>query len=70
MPKLPRLTPRKVISILKQNGFILDHATGSHYIFYSPDTKRRVTVAYHSREIPKGTLAAILKQAGIPPEKI
>ena len=70
MPKLPRLTPRKIISILKQNGFILDHTTGSHYIFYHPETKKRVTVAYHAKEIPKGTLAAILKQAGIPLEDI
>ncbi len=64
-PKLPALTARQVIKILKQNGFELDHTTGSHYIFYNSLTKKRVTVAYHTRSIPKGTLAAILKQAGL-----
>ena len=70
MPKLPRLTPRKIISILKKNGFVLDHATGSHYVFYHPETKRRVTVAYHSKDVPKGTLLSILKQAGLSSEDI
>ena len=65
MPKLPRLTPRKVIKILKQHGFQLDHTTGSHYVFFHPMTKKRVIVAYHSKDIPSGTLHAILKQAGI-----
>ncbi|OHA91040.1 MAG: hypothetical protein A2832_01325 [Candidatus Zambryskibacteria bacterium RIFCSPHIGHO2_01_FULL_44_22b] len=64
-PKLPPLTARQVIKILKQNGFELDHTTGSHYIFYSPITKKRTIVAYHTRAIPKGTLVAILKQAGL-----
>lgn len=65
MPKLPRLTPRAVIAILKRHGFRLDHTTGSHYIFYHPRTKRRVTVAYHAGDLPTGTLRSILKQAGI-----
>lgn len=65
MPKLPRLTPRKVIAILKRNGFVLDHATGSHFVFYHPKTKKRVTVAYHTKDIPSGTLHSILKQAGL-----
>lgn len=65
MPKLPALTAKKVIAILKQRGFLLDHSTGSHFIFYHPETKRRVTVPYHSKDLPKGTLLSILKQAGI-----
>ena len=64
-PKVPPLTPKQVIKILKQNGFELDHTTGGHYVFYNSITKKRVTVAYHTRDIPKGTLSAILKQAGL-----
>ena len=64
-PRIPPLTARQVIKILKKNGFVLDHTTGSHYIFYNNLTKKRVTVAYHTRSIPKGTLFSILKQAGI-----
>lgn len=68
MSKLPRLTPRKVIAILKSSGFQLDHTTGSHFVFYHPETKRRVTVAYHAKDIPPGTLRSILRQAGLSPE--
>lgn len=65
MPKLPRITPRKIIAVLKRHGFQLDHTTGSHFVFYHPQTNRRVTVAYHAKNIPPGTLLSILKQAGI-----
>ena len=69
-PKLPTLTAKQVIKILKKNAFELDHTTGSHYVFYNPLNKKRVIVAYHTRIIPKGTLFAILKQAGISAESI
>ncbi len=65
MPKLPALTPDDVIKILLQNGFEFDHQTGSHKVYYNLQTKRRVTVPYHKRDLPKGTLLSILKQAGL-----
>ena len=65
MPKLPSLTPEKVIKVLKRKGFVLDRTKGSHHIYYHPETKRRVVVPLHKRDLPKGTLLEILKQAGI-----
>ncbi len=65
MPKLPAITSKKIIAILRHRGFVLDHVTGSHYIFYHPTMKRRVTVPYHKKDLPKGTLSEILEQAGI-----
>ncbi|MBI2003373.1 MAG: type II toxin-antitoxin system HicA family toxin [Parcubacteria group bacterium] len=65
MPKLPSLSAKKVISILKTCGFQLHHTTGSHFVFRHPETKRRVTVPFHIKDLPKGTLFSILKQAGI-----
>ena len=44
MPKLPSLTPQKVIKILEKKGFILDRTKGSHHIYYHPETRRRVVV--------------------------
>lgn len=70
MPKLPALTPRKIIAVLKRNGFILNHVTGGHYIFYHPITKALVTVPYHNKDLPKGTLLAILKQADLDRENL
>jgi HicA toxin of bacterial toxin-antitoxin, len=36
MPKLPAVRPRVVIQFLERNGFVLDHVSGSHFIFYHP----------------------------------
>ncbi|MFI5206025.1 MAG: type II toxin-antitoxin system HicA family toxin [Candidatus Paceibacterales bacterium] len=65
MPKLPVLTAKKIIKLLKNHGFVLDHVTGSHYIFYNSERDRHVTVPYHGKDLPKGTLLAILDQAGL-----
>ncbi len=65
MSKLPSLTPRKLIKILKNLGFKIDHSTGSHFIFYNSKTKKRAVVPYHVKDLPKGTIMSILKEAGI-----
>jgi len=65
MAKLPNITPKKLIKILKSLDFNLDHSTGSHLIFYNLKTKRRAVVPYHTNDLPKGTMMSILKEAGI-----
>ena len=70
MPKLPNWTSKQLIKFLKKNGFVLDHATGSHYIFYHPSSKKRIVVPFHTSNLPKGTLRAILRQAGISKDEI
>ena len=70
MPKLPVLNPKKIIKILKNRGFILNHVTGSHYVFYDNSSSRHVSVPYHNQDLPTGTLLAILKQAGISKEEL
>jgi len=65
MHKLPSLTSQKIIKILERKGFVLDRAKGSHWIYYHPESKRRVIIPYHKKDLPKGTLMEILKQAGI-----
>jgi predicted RNA binding protein YcfA (HicA-like mRNA interferase family) len=70
MPKLPVLSPKKLIKILEKLGFQLDHITGSHFIFYNPRTKKRAVVPYHFKDLPKGTLMSILREAGITREEI
>ena len=64
MPKLPTVKPRVVIQFLERNGFELDHASGSHFIFYHPVSRRRAVVPRHNRDMPKGTLVALLREAG------
>ncbi|MSR85009.1 type II toxin-antitoxin system HicA family toxin [Candidatus Uhrbacteria bacterium] len=64
MPKLP-LRAREIVKRLEKLGFICDHTSGSHMIFYHPTTKRRAVVPQHRGDLPKGTVKAILREAGI-----
>ena len=67
MMRLPSLTARDVIKKLKKAGFVFDRqAKGSHEIWYNPITKRRTTIPNHPGvDIPKGTIKAIIKEAGL-----
>lgn len=64
MPRVPALTPKKLIQKLKQLGFKEDHVTGSHVILYH-SIGRRAVVPLHHRDLPRGTLMAILREADI-----
>ena len=70
MPKLPAIKPREVVRFLQSEGFVLDHATGSHFVFYHPTSKHRAVVAQNNRDIPKGTLLSLLREAGFSREDL
>jgi predicted RNA binding protein YcfA (HicA-like mRNA interferase family) len=59
------MTPRELRRILEQNGFVFTRQSGSHAIFRHPQSTRRVVLPIHSKDIPTGTLHAILKDAGL-----
>jgi len=60
------LSPKHLIKILEQNGFIFKRSKGSHQLYYNPATNKTVIVPVHSgSDLKKGTYLAILKQAGI-----
>lgn len=70
MSRLPALSYREVIQRLRAAGFVFDRqAKGSHEIWYHPETKRRVTVPRHSGTLPRGTLRAIIREAGLTVEE-
>ncbi len=62
--KLPLIPARKLINALLRLGFYIDHQKGSHIVLKSADDTRTLVVPDHP-EIDRGTLKAILKQAGI-----
>ena len=69
MPKLPVASGRDVVKALSKTGFQLDHQTGSHLILRQNDPPhRRITVPNH-KEIAKGTLRAIIADAGLTVEQ-
>lgn len=63
------MTSSEIIRKLKKVGFYFDRqAKGSHEIWYNPVTRRRTVVPNHpGKEIPKGTLRAIIREAGLTP---
>lgn len=67
MPKLPSVSGKTTLRFLEKRGFYSDHVSGSHHILKHPDrTELRVVVAIHgNRNLPTGTLRAILRQADI-----
>lgn len=57
---------RDAIKLLERDGWRLRNAEGSHRQFIHPEKTGKVTVSGHpSDEVPKGTMASILKQAGL-----
>lgn len=63
MPKIYK--PKEVIAKFKKLGFAEDRQSGSHKIFYHPDTGQRAVIPHHLKEIPKGTFASILRESKI-----
>jgi predicted RNA binding protein YcfA (HicA-like mRNA interferase family) len=58
--------PGILSAILKENGWTLDRVKGSYHIYVKPG-KRSIPVPIHgSKDLPKGLIKAILKQAEIP----
>ncbi len=69
MSRLPTCTATDVIRVLKRAGFVLDHTTGSHYFFRYPGRPRSVPVPFHRRDIKRGLLHEIIRQAGLTPNE-
>ena len=64
MKKMP-MTPKKMIKLLKSNGFEFVRANGSHQIYKNHQTGRVTTVPFHCKDLKKGTEDKILKDAGL-----
>jgi predicted RNA binding protein YcfA (HicA-like mRNA interferase family) len=70
MSNTPSLTPKDIVRLLKQKGFVLDRSRGSHQIWLHPASRKRAVVPMHNKDVPTGTLYTILKQAGIEKDKL
>lgn len=68
-PRLGSLTPKELIRKLKKTNFYIDHTTGSHVVLINPEAKVRVVVPYHAKELKRGLLFGIIKQAGLTVEE-
>jgi len=70
MSKLPVVSGQDLCKALQKIGYSMDHQTGSHIILRNQDPPyRRLTVPNH-KEISKGTLRSIVRQAGLTVEEL
>ncbi len=64
--RVPSIRPREVIRALERAGFVVVRTSGSHCrLIHQTDPARKVTVPYHNRDLKRGTLRAIIAQAGL-----
>ena len=66
MPKLPRVSGAKVVRALQRMGFTVVRQRGSHIVM-----RRGASgcVVPNHQELKTGTLAGVLKQAGVSAEE-
>ncbi len=65
MPKLPRVSGAEVVRALERLGFAVARQRGSHIVMRRGSTG---CVVPNHRELKTGTLAGVLKQAGVSAE--
>jgi predicted RNA binding protein YcfA (HicA-like mRNA interferase family) len=64
MSKLPRISGRECVKALKKVGFYFKRQEGSHMILRRDNPLAQLTVPDH-KELDRGTLRAIIRQAGL-----
>ncbi|MDO8598830.1 MAG: type II toxin-antitoxin system HicA family toxin [bacterium] len=69
MPKLPRVTARKLVAALLREGFVRDRQRGSHLVLRHPNGRRTI-IPIHATELPAGTLRGILHDIDMGPEEL
>jgi predicted RNA binding protein YcfA (HicA-like mRNA interferase family) len=64
MPKLPRITSRKLLQVLIRAGFYIHHQTGSHAnLRHRTKLQLHIVVPRHSGDLALKTLKSIIVQA-------
>ncbi len=53
---------------LEQEGWILERVTGSHHVFKHPTTRTIVVLPHPKKDLGRGLVRAIYKQAGWQPD--
>ena len=67
--RMPQLKPQELIRVLEKLGFTMRRQTGSHVILRHSTTKRLASVPFHARDLKRGLLFGILRQAGVTQEE-
>lgn len=69
MSRLPQISGQECAKALGRVGFVLKRQQGSHLVLRRDDPFAQVVVPNH-RKLDRGTLHAILRQAGVSVEQL
>lgn len=64
MSRLRPARPAQVASVLEKAGFVLIRQSGSHAVFRHPDGRWTTVPQHRGKDLGKGILRKILKDAG------
>ena len=67
--RLPSVRPQEAVRALERAGWAVARQKGSHVSLKKQGVAYLVTVPMHRREIPRGTLRAIIEDAGLTVEE-
>lgn len=65
MGRLPVVSGRTVVAAFRKLGFELDRQRGSHMILRQQESPHRRLVVPDHKEVAKGTLRSIIREAGL-----
>jgi predicted RNA binding protein YcfA (HicA-like mRNA interferase family) len=68
MSKLPVVSGRELVRVLQKLGFQFDRQKGSHMMLFRENPPTTLSIPEH-RELDRGTLRALLRQAGVTPDE-
>lgn len=59
------MKPKEMMKLLAQDGWKVERVAGSHHIHKHPTKPGTIPVALHNKEMTKGIVSKILKDAGL-----
>ncbi|MBI4575304.1 MAG: type II toxin-antitoxin system HicA family toxin [Planctomycetes bacterium] len=65
MTSLRQVSGREAVQALSRFGYVLDHQRGSHMVLRGHQPPHRRLVVPDHKELAKGTLRALIRQAGL-----
>ncbi|OHA20294.1 MAG: hypothetical protein A2836_01040 [Candidatus Taylorbacteria bacterium RIFCSPHIGHO2_01_FULL_45_63] len=65
MPKLPAISGKKLVQILERSGFVVKRSSSSHFLLEHADGRVTTIPLHANKDLPKGTLKAILRDIEI-----
>jgi predicted RNA binding protein YcfA (HicA-like mRNA interferase family) len=65
MPPVPAVRGDRLIRALERAGFTMTRVSGSHHRLRHPDGRSTTVPVHPGKDVPKGTLRAVLQDTGL-----